>query len=85
MSLCKYKDVLGKVGQGVHGYRFLGVAIVDVIATLVLAGVIAYFARCSVILVFSILIVVAIVVHAAFCVDTALNVFIFSTVLGYSK
>jgi len=34
-GLEKYKDFFGKPGQGVHKYRFLNIAIVDVGATIV--------------------------------------------------
>ena len=33
--LCQYKDIFGKVGEGVHSYRVLDFAIVDVIATVI--------------------------------------------------
>ena len=34
IDLCKYKDILGKPGQGVHSYRIFNIAIVDVILTI---------------------------------------------------
>jgi len=34
MDLCKYKDIFGKPNTGAHKYRFLGVAIIDVILTI---------------------------------------------------
>ena len=33
--LCQYKDSLGIPGQGVHSYRILNIAIVDVILTII--------------------------------------------------
>ena len=42
MSLCQYKDILGKPGKGIHSYRVFGLAIADVIMTLIAAYVIAY-------------------------------------------
>ena len=38
MSLCKYKDSLGKPKEGIHSYRFLGIAIADFLLTIVLAA-----------------------------------------------
>jgi hypothetical protein len=38
--LCQYKDALGRPGEGVHSYRFLGVAVVDVVMTVVVAYVV---------------------------------------------
>ena len=28
---CKYKDIFGKVGSGIHSYRIANIAIVDVL------------------------------------------------------
>ena len=36
---CKYKDFLGKPGEGLRRYRFLNLSLVDVFATLVLAWI----------------------------------------------
>ena len=41
--LCKYKDILGKPKEGLHKYRFFGVAVVDVILTIIVALIISYF------------------------------------------
>ena len=35
--LCKYKDIFGKVGEGLHSYRLFNIAIVDVISTIFVA------------------------------------------------
>ena len=40
MSLCKYKDIFGKVGEGAHSVRFFNFAVVDTLLTLVLAYII---------------------------------------------
>jgi hypothetical protein len=45
MNLCAYKDALGKPGKGIHSYRLFGVAIVDVIFTVLAAMLIAYFSK----------------------------------------
>ena len=34
---CKYKDILGKPGEGVHSYRLFDIAIIDVVLTIGLA------------------------------------------------
>jgi hypothetical protein len=34
-SLCPYRNILGKVREGVHAYRFMHIAIVDVLMTVV--------------------------------------------------
>ena len=42
MSLCKYKDIFGKVGEGAHSVRFFNFAVVDTFLTFVLAYIINY-------------------------------------------
>ena len=41
--LCDYKDMFGKVGEGVHSYRLFNIAVVDVVLTVLLAYVIYLF------------------------------------------
>jgi hypothetical protein len=43
MDLCKYKNILGEPGKGIHSYRLFGVAIADVIMTIIAAALISYF------------------------------------------
>ena len=40
--LGKYSNIFGKPNEGAHSYRILDIAIVDVLATGVLASVVAY-------------------------------------------
>jgi hypothetical protein len=74
MSLCAYKDSLGRPGEGIHERRIGDFAFWDVFMTAVGAGLLAYAFQVNVFIMFIILMVSAIVLHAAFCVDTALNV-----------
>lgn len=41
MDTCQYRDLFGPVGTGVHSYRFMNIAIVDVFLTIVLAYLIS--------------------------------------------
>ena len=43
MDLCKYKNALGEPGKGIHSYRLFGIAIMDVIMTIIGAYIISYF------------------------------------------
>jgi len=81
-ALCKHANIFGAPGTGSHAYRIGGLAAVDLIATGGLAFLIARYGFnhkdvCSVFIVFIILIVIAIPVHEAFCVNTKLNSMIF--------
>ena len=73
MSLCKYKDVLGIPNKGIHSYRLFGVAIVDVIMTVILAYLISIFTRYNFTKTVIFLFILGIILHRIFCVDTTVN------------
>ena len=77
MSLCQYKDILGKPGKGIHSYRLFGLAIADVIMTLILAYVIAFFFHIRFYYVAIGLFILGIALHRIFCVKTTIDVFLF--------
>jgi hypothetical protein len=79
MSLCKYKDIFGKPGKGIHSYRFMDIAIVDVIATLLVAFIISYFTKQTFFHVSIILFILGIISHRLFCVRTTVDKLLFST------
>jgi hypothetical protein len=69
MSLCKYADVFGKPKEGAHATRALGLAVVDVGLTAVLA----LFFRHKV----NAFCVLMVLVHRAFCVHTTITDLVF--------
>ena len=77
VDLCKDKDALGKPGTGVHSYRFMGVAIADVIMTLIGAFIISYFTGYSFLMVAAILFILGIILHRLFCVRTTIDKMLF--------
>lgn len=77
MSLCKYKDVLGKPNEGIHSIRFLGVAIMDVIMTIIGAYFISHFSKISFIKTLIFLFILGILLHKLFCVNTTINKLLF--------
>ena len=66
--LCKYKDIFGKPGEGVHKYRVGNIAIVDVLATIVLAWFLSSRLHSSFFYMIIILFLISIIVHQLFCV-----------------
>jgi len=76
-GLCKYKDALGKPGKGLHSYRFMGVAIVDVIMTLISALFISYFTKTSFLMVAAILFILGVILHRLFCVRSTVDKLLF--------
>lgn len=73
VDLCKYKNSLGEPGKGVHSYRLFGVAIVDVIMTLVGAAIISYFSGYYFLYVAIFLFALGIALHRLFCVRTTVD------------
>lgn len=76
--LSKYKNILGEPGKGFHRHFSFGFAILDLIATIILALVITKYKYGKITfskfgIVFLVLMVIAIFLHAIFGVKTVLN------------
>jgi hypothetical protein len=70
---CPYKNIFGKVKEGVHSYRIFDFAVVDTVLTLLLAFFLARVLKQNVLFVFTWLLVIGVFVHKAFCVETTLT------------
>ena len=79
-NFCPYKNIFGKENEGVHSYRFLNLAIVDVILTIVGAFMLSYFFKFNFFLILILLFLIGIVLHRIFCVNTTINKLIFGYV-----
>jgi len=77
MDLCKYKNALGIPKKGIHSYRVFGLAIADVIMTIIGAFLIAYFTKQNFIYTLIILFVSGIILHRLFCVRTTIDKLLF--------
>ncbi len=77
-TFCKYKDALGKPGKGVHSYRLFDIAIIDVIATVIVATLVSYFLDYGFLPTLAFLFVLGIILHSIFCVKTTINTWLFS-------
>lgn len=81
--LCKYRHVFGKEGEGVHSVRFMNIAVIDVLGTVLGGALIAWLAGWGwrgFLLVTVLLFVIAILMHRLFCVNTTVNKAIFGVV-----
>ena len=84
-DLCKYKDMFGKPNEGSHSYRIpiINLAVVDILFTAAVAYGINYSEVFmnntwnSFWIILVILVIIGIIAHKAFCVDTQLNKYIF--------
>jgi len=81
-SLCEYRDVFGRPGEGVHATRFLGLAAFDLVATVAGAAILALLTDVPFPIVLAVLLVVGIIAHRVFCVDTALNTMLFGNTVS---
>jgi hypothetical protein len=80
VNLYQYKDALGKPNEGFHKRRLCGIAINDVIGTLVIAMIFADWTVCSIFKMFIVVFCIAIILHRLFGVNTALNKKLFGIV-----
>jgi len=76
---CQFKNIFGKVGEGVHAYRILNIAIVDVLFTILAAWFIywKFFPIYSFLFILICLFFLGIVAHRVFCVRTSIDKFLF--------
>jgi len=78
IDLSKYKNIFGKPGTGLHQYKFKGTAIIDYLLTIVGAFIITYFTEIPLVFTTIGLLLVGIILHYLFGVNTHTNKY-----LGY--
>ena len=69
-GLCRFRNLFGEPRKGLHSYRLFDVAIVDVAATILVAVIISRYYSVSLVPTLAILIVVGMILHRLFCVNT---------------
>lgn len=80
-TLSSYKDIFGAPKTGVHRHRIAGIAVVDVAATILAAGIIHYFVpRWHIVYILLTLFAAGIVLHRAFSVRTTVDKWLFPRV-----
>jgi hypothetical protein len=72
MSLCQYKDIAGTPGVFPHTHVG-GVAILDLIGAIAMAVVASHVFNASLWLCIIIVLLIGVIAHWAFCVDTTFN------------
>jgi len=77
MDLCKYKNALGIPGKGIHSYRLFGVAIADVIMTIIGALLLSFFFKTNFLYTLITLFLLGIFLHRIFCVRTTIDKLLF--------
>ena len=84
MSLCKYKNIFGKINEGVHSVRIFNIAIFDVLSTIIL-GILLQFLLLrlfsfyiDLFIILIILFSLGILLHRVFCVKTTIDKLLFN-------
>jgi hypothetical protein len=77
IDLCKYKDLLGVPGKGIHSYRLFGVAIADVIMTIIGAAILSYIFKWNFTYTLIGFFLLGIILHHMFCVKTTFDKLLF--------
>jgi hypothetical protein len=77
MTFCKYSNLFGEPGTGVHKYRLFNLAIVDVVMTIVGAFLISWWFQWNFWKVLGILFLTGIAMHHLFCVRTTIDKLLF--------
>lgn len=80
MNLCQYKNILGKVGEGVHAVRFMGVAIVDVLLTILGSYMLTLIFHWNFWITLIIVFILGIILHRVFCVRTTIDKLLFPNI-----
>ena len=71
MSGCPYRFMFGKPGEGPHAYRFMGIAVVDLILTFIAAWLITIGTGYSIQVTFGSLFILGEVLHYYYGTQTA--------------
>jgi hypothetical protein len=76
--LCRYNNIFGEIGKGIHSYRIFDIAIIDVLLTILISYIIiiinpsyCYFR------ILLILFTTGIILHRVFCVRTTIDKLLF--------
>jgi hypothetical protein len=80
MDLCKYKNLFGVPKKGIHSYRLFGIAIVDVIETILGALLFSYIFNYSFLYTTIAFFIIGIILHRLFCVRTTVDKLLFPNV-----
>jgi hypothetical protein len=70
LDLSKYKNIFGKPGTGIHQYKFKGTAIVDYLATILVAFLITYFTDIPLVITTIGLLILGILFHYLFGIES---------------
>lgn len=77
VNFCAYRHIFGVEGEGVHKYRVFNIAIVDTVLTILGSWLLSRYLGLSFLAVFLFVMVLGVLVHRLFCVQTTLTKWVF--------
>ena len=77
MNLCRYKNIFGEPGKGAHSIRVFNIAVVDVVATVILAYIVHKLFNVNFVVTLIICFILGIISHHLFCVRSTIDKLIF--------
>jgi hypothetical protein len=80
MFLCRYNKLFGNPNKGIHKYRILNIAIVDLVMTIILSYVISKIINRSFMIILLFMFILSVFVHYIFCVNTSVMKLLFSMI-----
>ena len=78
LKLCEYRDILGRPGEGVHSIRFMNIAVVDVVLTLMAAVWLSKIFKLKSGWATVLMFLLGIIMHRVFCVETTVDRWLFN-------
>ncbi len=79
--LSKYSNMFGAPKTGFHSFRLFDIAVNDLLGTVAVAGLITYISNCNFMIILILLLVIGILMHRIFCVNTTINKKIFGEII----
>ena len=77
MNLCKYKNLFGEPGTGIHRFRIFNIGVIDVLSVLLAAFIISKLFNLSLKWTTISLFIIGICVHRLLCVRTTVDKLLF--------
>ena len=74
---CQYKDFFGAPNTGLHSYRIFDIAVIDLLATIIVAYIIYKVLSYNFTCVLLTLLLLGIILHHMFCVKTTVDKLLF--------
>lgn len=76
----KYSNIFGEPNKGFHSVRLFDIAIYDFFGTILISGLLSYSLKYNFFIILILLLILGIIMHRLFCVNTTINKLIFGKI-----